>query len=92
MNRVRFLAKIAMVASIFVALTFTVSCSDDKDNKNDNDGGTGKWCVFGGEEPRCVEIGAKYGGGYTMTEGNCKMQNNYSIEDEKPSNCTDISD
>jgi hypothetical protein len=95
MNRVRFLAKIAMVASIFVALTFTVSCSDDKDNKedkDDNDGGKRKWCVIGGTEPRCVEIGAKYGGGQTMTEENCKLQYNYSIEDEKPSNCIVISE
>jgi len=89
MNRVRFFAKIAMAASIFAAL----SCSDDKGNKNDNDdndGGAGKWCVFGSTEPRCVEIGAKYGGGQTMTEENCKKQYNYSIEAEKPSDCIDI--
>jgi len=83
MNRVGFLAKIAMVASIFAAL----SCSDDK---NDNDGGKRKWCVIGGTDPRCVEIGAKFGGGQTMTEELCKLQYDYSIKDEKPSGCKDI--
>jgi len=107
MNRVGFLAKIAMVASIFAALAFTFSCSEDicsdgtsssssvtpsssSSSMDDNDGGAGKWCVIGGTEPRCVEIGAKFGGGQTMTEEICKMQYDYSIEDEKPSGCKDI--
>ncbi|MDR0517540.1 MAG: hypothetical protein LBH25_10905 [Fibromonadaceae bacterium] len=84
MNKVRFLAKITMAASIFACLTFTVSCSDDKGDNNGG-GSTGKWCVFGPpDEPRCIEVGTKYGDGYTMTEEMCKLQFGYSIKDEKP--------
>ncbi len=100
MNRVRFLAKIAMVVSIFATLTFTVSCSDDKENKDDNDGGTKKWCVIGqGEGQRCAEIGAKYKSEIDpsqqkMTEEVCNMYGaaNASIKDEKPSDCIVITE
>jgi len=95
MNRVGFLAKIAMVASIFAAL----SCSDDKDNKGDG-GGSGKWCVIGqGEGQRCAEIGAKYKSDIDpsqqkMTEEICNMYGaaNASIKTEKPSGCIVITE
>jgi hypothetical protein len=88
MNKVRFLAKITMAASVFACLTFTLSCSDDKEDKV-----SGKWCVFGSEEdPRCIEMGAKYSDGYTMTEDLCNMQYNSSIKDEKPEDCIVMTD
>jgi hypothetical protein len=95
MNKVRFLTKITMVAGVFAALTFTISCSDDKDKG----GGTGRWCVIvddwgEGEETQCGEIGANLlVTGWKLTEEMC--HNNYdnsSVEDEKPGGCKVITD
>jgi len=95
MNRVRFLVKIAMLVSIFATLTFTVSCSSDKDDK----GSDGKWCVIGqGEGQRCAEIGARYKADMDpnqqkMTEAVCNFYGeNASIQKEKPSDCIVITE
>jgi len=95
MNKVRFLAKIAMAASVFAALTFTFSCSDDKGNNSG--GGTGKWCVYpsidwgDGSHTMCGEIGAKLHSGNTLTEESCNSNyTNSSIEDEKPGDCEEF--
>ncbi len=42
MNRVRFLQKIALAASISLAMAFTLSCSDDKDESSSSGGYNGK--------------------------------------------------
>jgi len=94
MNKVRFLTKIAMAASIFAALTFTLSCSDGKDSG----GSTGKWCVYpsidwgDGSHKTCGEIGAKSSStGKVLTEESCKDNHDgASVEDEKPNDCEEV--
>lgn len=98
MNKVGFLAKIALAASVFATITFTVSCSDDSNKSS----GTGKWCVrdvcngYQEEEQKCIEIesqicqeiGATYNG-YKFTENFCVPSGTVQIQAEKPEGCTE---
>jgi hypothetical protein len=83
MNKVRFLSKIAIAASIFAA--FTVSCSDDSSDPT--------WCTTGsGATLVCYEVGKSVEGAGKITVEACEAyKKNASGEtyDKKPADCNE---
>ncbi|MDR0518409.1 MAG: hypothetical protein LBH25_15360 [Fibromonadaceae bacterium] len=77
----RFLKKIALAVSVMLAMTFTLSCSDDKDDNKKE--AKPKWCIAFGKTS-CMKIGAaEYKDGKLLTEEDCATMNG-TVTEEAP--------
>jgi hypothetical protein len=102
MNKVRFLKKIALAASVMLAMTFTLGCSDDEKEE-----AKAKWCSWTVPSmpawDMCGEFGKgpkddsskKYFAGDKLAESDCKDYSpTYTAEkvDAKPEKCIVITE